>query len=94
MLPEATANAGYCVFSASREPYQNPKTTAIINRIIIAVWKYSFLQNFSSVELVNDLPSATEIFLVNYVQATLKLSASRIKKEGERMRLSVAALGV
>ena len=83
MLPEATANAGYWVFSASREPYQNPKTTAIINKIIIAVWKYSFLQNFSSVDVVNDLPSDGEMFLVNYEQEALKLSALRIEKEGE-----------
>jgi hypothetical protein len=83
MLPEATANAGYCVFSASREPYQKPKTTAIIKRIMIAVWKYSFLNNFSSVEVVNDLPSASEMFLVNYEQPALKPSASRSEKEGK-----------
>jgi len=87
MLPEATANIGYCVFNASREPYQNPKTTAIIRRIIIAVWKYSFLHNCLSVRVVNGLPSATEMFLVNYGQPALKLSAFRSEKEGERIGL-------
>jgi hypothetical protein len=58
MLPEATAKAGYCVFKASREPYQNPKTTVTIKRIMIAVWKYSFFHIRRSDDFANCLPSA------------------------------------
>jgi hypothetical protein len=83
MLPEATASIGYCVFSARRVPYQNPKTAAIIRRIMIAVWKYSFFHSRPVVDVVNDSPSVNETFLVDYRQPALKLNALRIEKEGD-----------
>jgi hypothetical protein len=66
MLPEATARAGYCVFKASREPYQNPNTTVIIRRIIIAVWKYWFFHTPSNDDFANCLPSTDQNIPVEY----------------------------
>jgi len=83
MLPEATAKAGYCVFNASREPYQNPGTTATIRRIIIAVWKYSFLHKRLGDDFVNYLPSTNETFFVNIQGRALKLNALKVKKGGK-----------
>jgi hypothetical protein len=65
MLPEATANMGYSVLKTSREPYQNPKTTESISRIMTTVWKYSFFQRRVNVDVANHLPSVKLKLLVN-----------------------------